>query len=94
METWIVMINIFDICVFVLNTLTLCYYYKMGDYFLDLIQDDQRDKNKFKLLMWTVIFIIIVSSCAENLVYPIMELLKIWKAEMFSEEFSDYYSTV
>ena len=85
METWILMISFFDICVFFLNTLTLCYYYKMGDYFLDLIQDDERDKSRFKLLMWSVISIIIISSCAENLVYPIMELLHVWKGEIFSE---------
>jgi len=50
-------------------------YYKMGLYFIDLLQDDEKEKKKLKLVMWIIFGSVIISNCIENFLYPFYGVL-------------------
>jgi len=63
-----------------LNATALGYYYKMGNFFINLLLEIEKDKKKFKLLVWLIILSIITANINDNLVYPVTELLFCWGA--------------
>lgn len=77
---------VFMIAAFVQNSLTLCYYLQMGRFFINLLQENTNDKRKFMLFVWIVLCTIFISNAAENLFYPVEDLLKAWNIYSLSSE--------
>ena len=63
---------LFMLLVFVINAVTLSYYQNMAKYFINLMQDDERKRSKFKGVVYLVLAIIYISNTIENLVIPIV----------------------
>jgi len=50
----------------------------MGNNFIDLLQNDEKQANKFRRIIWLILSIIIISNCIENLYYPMMGFFPAW----------------
>jgi len=79
LNNFTILVNILELLVFAVNTITLGYYLRMGLYFIDMLQDDPGKKKRFKIIMWLILCMIILSNCVENCVYPLVNLLRRWK---------------
>jgi len=84
LKKWAIVEQIFQITLFVLNALSLTYYYKMAIYFLDLLQEDESQNRKFKLWMWFVLTFIIIANIGDSLYVPLNNLLISQKAYTMS----------
>jgi len=58
------------------NIITLCYFYNMTISFVNLLQENKREALKFKIIIWLIISIIIISSSSENLIFPVLAFLQ------------------
>ena len=78
MKIFIVAEIFFVVSVFVLNFVTLIHYSRMANFFIDLLQDNRTKRILFKIMIWLVFGIIVISNGAENLTFPIIALLQWW----------------
>ena len=67
------------VIVFIFNAICLTHYYKMAIFFIDEMQDNYEHNRNFKIMMWLVIIIIMISNMAENLLYAIVPILFTFK---------------
>lgn len=74
-------LSIFQILVFTLNLLTLCYYYQMGKFYIKEFGDLDKDVRKFKIVIWLLFFIIILSNFSENFLFSFIALMKYWNVK-------------
>ena len=75
LKVWSRISFIFRITVFVINAIILIYYYQMAQFFIELIQEDQKKARKFKCAMWFVISIQIITIFMENLCVPLFDFI-------------------
>lgn len=67
---------VFRVLLFFINAVVIIYYYQMVPFFIELIQEDQKEAKKFKLSIWLLIIIITFTICLENLLFPIWSFLR------------------